>query len=397
MFAAGTPSLLRAINERTVLECIRSSGPISRAQIARASGLSKPTVSQGLAALEASRLVRPAGRSSGGKGPTALLYEFNPSAGWVIGVDVGRDRVRVAVADLDGQIAARLEEPARVRSMRTLIEQIGELARRAARSAKVRWRQIAIVAVGSPGVFGPDQDRPVLAHNLPGWSRHGLLDEVRKELGTQVVFENDVNLAAVGERWHGLGRGLGAFVYIHVGTGVGMGIVLGGKLYRGSRGAAGEIGYLPLAVADAHDPANRRRGALESAIGASAVVAAARAVGMRGKGLTAARVFDEARRGDERATAVVEEIGEAIGLAIAAVIPVIDPELVIMGGAIGRNVDLLLPSIDRELGALSPFRPTIEASALGEDAELTGAVAFALEAAREQLFARGDGRRRVAV
>jgi predicted NBD/HSP70 family sugar kinase len=325
------------------------------------------------------------------------LYEFNPAAGWVIGVDVGRDRVRVAVADLDGQIAARLEEPARVRSMRTLIEQIGQLARRVADTAKVRWRQIVIVAVGSPGVFGPDQDRPVLAHNLPGWSRHGLLDEVRRELGTQVVFENDVNLAAVGERWHGLGRGVDAFVYFHVGTGVGMGIVLGGKLYRGSRGAAGEIGYLPLAAADPHDAANRRRGALESAIGASGVVAMARAAGMSSKVLTAARVFEEARRGDVRATSVVEEIGAGIGLAIAAVIPVLDPELVIVGGAIGRNIDLLLPSIDRELAALSPFRPSIEASALGEDAELTGAVAFALEAAREQLFSRRNGRRKVAV
>jgi predicted NBD/HSP70 family sugar kinase len=185
------------------------------------------------------------------------------------------------------------------------------------------------------------------------------------------------------------------FVFFHVGTGVGMGAVLKGQLYRGSRGAAGEVGYLPLAVADPHDPRNRRRGALESAIGAAGVVAAARASGMRGKGLSAARVFEEARRGDNRASRVVEGIGAGIGLAIAAVIPVLDPELVIMGGAIGRNVDLLLPAIDRELAALSPFRPPIEASGLGEDAELTGAVAFALEEARQRLFARGDGRRRV--
>src|SRR6266545_3328313 len=95
-FAAGTPSLLRAINERTVLEFIRQVGPVSRAQIARDSGLSKPTVSQALAALERGKLVREAGRTSGGKGPTALLYELNPKAGWVVGIDVGRDRVRAA-------------------------------------------------------------------------------------------------------------------------------------------------------------------------------------------------------------------------------------------------------------------------------------------------------------
>ncbi len=281
--------------------------------------------------------------------------------------------------------------------MRTLVEQIGQVARRVAESTRVPWRQVAVVAVGSPGVFGAGEDRPVLAHNLPGWGRHGLLEEVRKELGTQAVFENDVNLAALGERWRGLGRGADNFVYFHVGTGVGMGSILGGKLYRGARGAAGEVGYLPLAVADPRDPANRRRGALESAIGAAAVVTAARSAGMPAAGLSAARVFDAAREGDGRASGVVDGIGAGIGLAIAAIVPVLDPELVIIGGAIGRNLDLLLPAIERELTALSPFRPPIEASALGEDAELTGAVAFALEHARERLFARGDGRRRIAV
>ena len=104
---------------------IRDRGPVSRAQIARESGLSKPTVSLALTSLESSRLVREAGRSSGGKGPSAILYELNPSAGWVVGIDVGRHWLRAAIADLTGRIVSRRDERARVKSAAELIRQIG--------------------------------------------------------------------------------------------------------------------------------------------------------------------------------------------------------------------------------------------------------------------------------
>jgi len=237
-FAAGTPSLLRAINERTVLEFIRAVGPVSRAQIARDSGLSKPTVSQALAALERAHLVREAGRTSGGKGPTAVLYELNPGAGWVVGLDVGRDRVRAALADLTGEIVARRDERAHARSAASLIRQMGEVAHELAREAQVGWSRVTVVAVGSPGVFEPSLGQVAYAYNLPGWGRQGLADALTKELGTRLAFENDVNLATLGERWRGLGKDVDDFVYLHVGTGVGMGLVLGGRLYRGARGAA---------------------------------------------------------------------------------------------------------------------------------------------------------------
>lgn len=379
------------MNERTVLECIRRLGPISRAQISRRSGLSKPTVSQALAALDAARLVREAGRTSGGKGPTAVLYEVDPTAGWVVGIDVGRERVRTAVADLTGTVVARRDEAARTRSAASLIGQIGRLARATVEDAGRRWSDVDVVAVGSPGVFGRDGDHPVLAYNLPGWNRDGLLDAVRAELETAVVFENDVNLAALGERDQGLGRDVANFVFLHLGTGVGMGIVVGGELYRGASGAAGEVGYLPLADLDPHDRASRKRGALESTIGADGIVKAARRAGMGGS-LTAAKVFEAARAGDERARTTVATLGRRIALALAAIVPVLDPELVIVGGGVGRNLDVLRRPIEKELRAISPFSPRIESSQLGEDAELTGAVAFALAAARERLFDRGEGR-----
>jgi predicted NBD/HSP70 family sugar kinase len=338
-------------------------------------------------ALELGQLVRPAGRTSGGKGPSAVLYELNPRAGWVVGIDVGRSVVRAAIGDLNGDIVARRDEKARAGRADTLISQIGEVAHALAAEAGIKWKQVTFATVGSPGVFEPSRGLVSLAHNLPGWGRHGLVEAVQRELGTNIVFENDVNLATVGEQWRGLGKDVSNFVYLHVGTGVGMGLVLNGEIYRGSTGAAGEIGYLPLAAGDPHDPANRRRGALESALGAKGVVAAARSAGMSGR-LTPKMVFAAARRGDERARHVITLVAERIALAVAAVVPVVDPELVILGGGIARNGDLLLGPVERELRAISPFLPRVEMSALGEDAELHGAVALSLQAAQDQLFTR---------
>ena len=389
--------MLRAINERTVLECIRQIGPASRAQIARVSGVSKPTVSQALSVLEKARLVREAGRSSGGKGPTAVLYELNPSAGHVVGIDVGREGVRAAVTDLAGTIAARTDEPARLSSAKVLISQLGRVARDVAKDAGLRWRDVTVACIGSPGVFADDEDHPTLAHNLPGWSRAGLLDAVRAELGTHVLFENDVNLGALGERRFGLGRDVEDFVYLHVGTGVGMGIVIDGQVYRGANGAAGEVGYLPLAISDPHDRGYRRRGPLESAIGAASVVKSARDAGLRRSGLTAEQVVDAARRGDGRAQGVVRELGARIGLALAAIVSVLDPALVILGGGIGRNGDLLLEPIQSELASLAPVHPSVVVSQLGEDAELLGAVSMALGVAQERLFARAEMKGEIAV
>jgi len=388
-FAAGTPSLLKAINERTVLEFVRQMGPVSRAQIARDSDLSKPTVSQALAALLEAGLVREAGRSSGSRGPAAVLYELNPRAGWVVGLDVGRDFVRAAIANLSGDIVARRDERARVRSQATLISQIGDIAHGVASEAGVKWGQVTFATVGSPGVFDPETGHVALAHALPGWGRTGLVQAVQQVLGTKVGFENDVNLAALGEQWLGLGKDVSNFVYLHVGTGVGAGLVLGGELYRGQTGSAGEVGYLPIG-GDPRDPALRRRGALDTDAGASGVVAAARKLGMKPP-LSARNVFAAARRGDRVARRVVALEADRIALAIAAIVPVVDPELVILGGGIGRNGDLLLEPVADALAQITPFATRVEISPLGEEAVVLGAVWMALQAAQDLLFTRIRG------
>ena len=386
----GTPRLLRAINERTVLEDIREFGPVSRAQIARTCGLSKPTVSQALAALLRARLVREAGRSSGGKGRTAQLYEMNPHAGWVVGIDVGRDWVRAAVADLNGDIVARRDQRSQAKSAKSLITQIGEIAHGLAGEAGLKWRSITHATIGSPGVFEPTRRKMTLAESLPGWGREGVVEALQRSLGTNVSIENDVNVATVGEQLHGLGKGVPNFVFLHIGTGVGMGLVLNGELYRGATGAAGEVGYLPFGAPSEDGSGRARRGALDASVGASGVVAEARRLGMRGP-LTARRVFVAARRGDPVARKVVMGEARRIAFSIAAILPVVDPEVVVLGGGIGRNGDLLLEPVEQELRVLSRFRARIEVSALGEDAAVLGAVAMALRSAQDRLFARARG------
>jgi predicted NBD/HSP70 family sugar kinase len=299
---------------------------------------------------------------------------------------VGRAWVRAAVANLSGDIVARRDQRSRTRSAEALIAEIGEVARSVASDAGIRWGDVTFATVGSPGVIDPSSGQVALAYALPGWGRQGVVDAVQRRLGTKIAFENDVNLAALGEQWHGLGKGVDDFVFLHVGTGVGAGIVLNGELFRGATGAAGEVAYLPL-VGDPHDRAFRRRGALDTVAGAAGVVETARRLGMSPP-LSAKKVFAAARRGDRAAAEVVAREAELIALAIASIVPVVDPELVILGGGIGANGDLLLEPVERELAAVSPIRPRIEVSALGDEATLHGAVFVALERAQDHLFAR---------
>src|SRR3954466_6333470 len=284
----GTPRLLRAINERTLLDHLTSRGPSSRAQLARETGLSKPTVSQALANLERAGLVRELGRVSPARGRTAVLYGPDPTAAYVVGIDIGRSWLRVAVADMAGRIVERRDERNRARSAASLVNGVHDVAQAVVGAAGVTWPQVAHTVVGGPGVYDPDSGRLRHAPNLPGWSRPGLMSALREALPASVELDNDANLAALGERTFGRGRGVRDFVYLWVGTGIGLGIVLDGALYRGAFGAAGEVAYLPLAEEPSVGVRARRRGMLEEAASADAVVRSARAHGMAGR-LTAER------------------------------------------------------------------------------------------------------------
>jgi predicted NBD/HSP70 family sugar kinase len=376
---AARPRLMRTLNEQLLLERMRGNGPVSRSELASASGLSKPTVGLALASLERDALVQPAGRRAGNRGRSALLYEIRPDAGFVLGLDVGRRFVRGAVSDLGGAVRARASRPARSSSGLARVRELGTLADELLEDAGVNGdRRLLQTVVGSPGIVEPNGRALQLAPNLPGWERPAVLRDLRRLLGSETAIENDVDAAAVAERDHGHGRDVSTFAFVSVGTGIGMGLILEGKLHRGAHGAAGEIAFLPLAD-----------GVLESAASSAAVVRAARERGARPR--SARSVFAAAASGDERAREIVAAEAAVVAHALTAIVAVVDPELIVLGGGIGRAPGFA-EDVARELARITPVVPAVLPSALGEDAVVDGCLAVGSDQLWERVLrSRLDG------
>jgi predicted NBD/HSP70 family sugar kinase len=379
LFAA-RPSLIRAMNEQLLLEYIRQRGACSRAELARVSGLSKPTVSLALGNIERAGLVRTAGQRTGVPGRSAQLYEIRPDAGLVLGLDIGLEYVRGAIADLTGEIRTRASSRTHATSVRARVTELVELADMLGENAKVPRSAITQTVIGSPGVYDPRRNSMKLTGGLRGWDRPAALAGLREAFGPSLVMENDVDAAALAERALGHGRDVDNFAFVHIGTGIGMGLVLGGQLLRGAHGVAGEIAFLPLsggAGGDEHEA--RKRGMLEAAASASGIVRAARRGGMRGP-VSARRVFEAAASGNERATEVVAEEARLVAKTICAVITVVDPDLIVLGGGIGRAPGFAT-LVSQELERIAPVMPDIKVSALGTDAVVDGCLAAGTELA----------------
>jgi predicted NBD/HSP70 family sugar kinase len=384
LFAA-RPSLIRAMNEQLLLEHIRQRGPCSRAELARVSGLSKPTVSLALDNVERAGLVRIAGQRTGMPGRSARLYEIRPDAGLILGLDIGHEYVRGAIADLSGEIRARSSVRAHATSVRGRVAELVGLADLLCRDASVPRAAITQTVIGSPGVYDPRRNAMKLTGGLRGWDRPAALAGLREAFGPSLVMENDTDASALAERALGHGREVDNFALVHIGTGVGMGLMLGGQLLRGAHGVAGEIAFLPLSGnSGADEQEARKRGTLEVAASASGVVRAARRGGMRGP-VSARRVFEAAAAGDERAMAVVAEEARLVAKTICAVITVVDPDLVVLGGGIGRAPGFA-EAVSAELEAIAPVMPTIRVSALGTDAVVDGCLCAGTELAWAQVM-----------
>ncbi len=382
---AARPQLIRALNEQLLLSQIRQLGPCSRADLARLSGLSKPTVSLALANVERSGLVRIAGQRTGGPGRSARLYEIRPDAGFVLGLDIGHHYLRGALADLAGDIRARHSARTRASSVRGRLTDLVGLADTLCAEAGVARASITQTVIGSPGVYDPRRNAMALTGGLAGLSRPAVLAGLREAFGQDLVVENDVDAAALAERAHGHGREFASFAFVWIGTGIGLGLVLDGRLHRGAHGVAGEIAYMPISEGQGADEEDaRRRGVLEAAASAPAVVRAARRAGLRGP-VSARRVFAAAARGDGRAAAVVAAEARLVAKAVSAVVTVVDPELVVLGGGIGQAPGFAA-AVTAELRGLAPALPEVRVSALGTDAVVDGCLASGTELAWGRLI-----------
>ncbi|MBX6766215.1 MAG: ROK family transcriptional regulator, partial [Actinomadura rubrobrunea] len=388
----GTPRLLRELNDRAALELLVTRGPLTRAQIGAHTGLSKVTASQLLARLEERGLVQVVGERAGGRGPNAALYAVVPSSAYVAGIEVGPDGATAAVADITGEVAAKVtvdpngaDDP---------VKTVHDAVVRACRSAKVALRRLTALVIGTPGVVDPRTGDVKFAFDLPAW-HEGVLGALQTDLRRPVVIENDVNLAALAERAYGAARDTDDFALVWLGRGIGLSVMLGGRLHRGRSGGAGELGYLPVPGAPLPMGSARRdnaegvttstswgipalAGGYGSLVSADAVLALARSHGLAEP--TAVDCVRVAAADEERGGAFLDELAERISYGVTSVNIVLDPGLVVLSGQLGRAGGRPLAArIERAVGRYSPTQPTVTVTEVDGDPVLRGALHAALE------------------
>jgi len=381
----GTPRLLRAINDRTALELLLEHGPLTRPQLGALTGLSKPTASQLLGRLESRGLVHAVGTQEGGRGPNARLYAVVPSCAYVVGVAAGPSALKAEVADIAGTVVGTASVPAGDGA--NPVSLVHEAVASATAHAGFSTDRLRRVVIGTPGLVDPATGDISFAWDLPSWHQ-GLLAELRSDLGAPVVFENDVNLAAVAERHAGVVRDRDDFALIWIGRGLGLAVVLGGRVHRGVSGGTGEIGYLPVPgapVARIRPGAKVYPGGFQSLVSASAVRTLAAAHGFEAG--SAQDALCAAHAGGQPGQALLDELAERIALGVVAVCAVIDPGVLVLAGEVGRAGGT--PLAERVAGAvsvISPLRPQLRVSTVDGDPVLRGAVLSAVVAARDEVF-----------
>jgi glucokinase len=322
---------------------------------------------------------------SGAAAQAAMRHKPVCGIGHAVAVDLGGTKAAGAISDPYGKILAERTEPTSTESTPKLVRQLRQLARRLAADAGVDWPAVRSMGIGVPGVVDPVTGAIGSAPNIPDLSGISFAEELAASgRDLRVLVDNDVNLAAIGERWRGWGQDCDHFAFLAIGTGIGAGVVVNGDLYRGFGGAAGEVAYLPLGSLSP-DPEIGPGGVLEDAVGGAGMVAhVARRLALGDAselrdGCSAADICAAAARGDRLARASVDREARLVATAIASVSAVLAPELVVLGGGIGAN-PLLLEPVRRHSHALTPQPPRIEQSTLGARAAMVGALWLALQA-----------------
>ncbi|QOS78661.1 ROK family transcriptional regulator [Paenibacillus sp. JNUCC31] len=385
---AGSPRYIRNLNENLILDALIANGTMSRADISRHTGLSKPTVSSAVEHLIERNLVLETGRADNAQGRKATLIRFNEAAYYVCGIDVGATRIRIALSDLNGEMIDYRSYPmqmdhsgesARMSILDVLQSHMDEMLDK----NHLNWDQIQCIGFGIPGVVLPDSgDIHRIVAPLAGLEEALSLESLSGKFSCEVILENDVNLAALGEYTYGAAVESNLFVFISIGTGTGAGIMVNGQLLRGLGGLTGELAEMRLG--------DDRR--LEDVLSADGLMQLANhqldaylltendsgATNLR-KHLTPERLFEAARSGDVQAMRILKQYSGMIASALRHICVVLAPHLIVLGGGIGGNGDVLLPLLRQILSEQFPAKPDLTCSKLGERAVVIGAVQVALQ------------------
>ncbi|MFD9436616.1 ROK family transcriptional regulator [Streptomyces sp. NPDC060002] len=391
----GTPRVLRAMNDRAALDLLLAHGPLSRTRIGKLTGLSKPTASQLLARLEAAGLVLATGTTEGRPGPNAQLYEVNPAAAYAAGLDVTPERVLAAVADATGRTVGGFEVPSPGRKTAdAVVRQVTDALDGAVKAAGLTRDDVRRLVVATPGAFDPTTGRLRYASHLPGWHAPALLDDLAAALPMPVEYENDVNLAAVAEQRLGAARGHDDFVLLWNEGGLGAALVLGGRLHRGWTGGAGEVGFLPVPGAPlVRQVTKANSGGFQELAGSQAVPRLARELGLTDipsgpyAEVAAALVERAAAEDTPSHRQLLQTYATRLATGLASLVSVLDPELVVLGGAsLTAGGEVLRALVQDELEELAASRPKLVMSDVTERPVLRGALESALAATRDEVF-----------
>src|SRR4051794_40673307 len=384
---AGSLESLRRLNRLRVIRALRDEGQISRAEIARRTGLSRSTVSSLVSDLQADGLVveRPepglAYGAQGGRPP--ILLSFDASAGAAVGVGFGHSHLRVAVSDLASTILAEHTRPLDTdHDAQEGLDMATELVVETLADAGVARETVIGAGMGLPGPIDQGDGTVGSSAILPGWIGMAAAGELQKRLEIPVIVDNDANLGALAEAAFGAGRDAGDLVYLKVSSGIGAGLILNGRLYRGSNGLAGELGHV-LVDPDGIVCRCGNRGCLETVAGSGALVDRLRRT--HGEELTIQAVLDSANAGDPESRRVIADAGRALGTVAATLLNVLNPELLIIGGHLAAAGDLVLDGMRESIarGALPETGRGAElvAGVLGERAHVLGALALVVSEA----------------
>jgi predicted NBD/HSP70 family sugar kinase len=375
-----------------VLRLIWQERRISRAEIARQAGLSRSTASEIVGEILPMGLVAEVGEGPSRGGRRPIVLEFRDDACIVLGVEMGAAHIVVVATDLRGRVLATVERDHPVRTdpagTRVLI---AELCAHCMNAPTVAGRPLVGVGVAVPSPVDPSHPDRLSPVVLPAWQGKLGLDELSDSLGVPLMIDNDANLGALAEQWWGVGCGTGDLAYIKVATGIGSGHVIGGEIYRGATGVAGEIGHLAI------DPHGKPcicglRGCLVTMVGGPALVERTAELAtmypdspLSGPRHTIDEIEDAALAGDPLAQTVVREAAENLGIAVAGLLNVMNPAMVILGGDLARLGDLLLEplrdTVRKRTLISSVAAAEILASELGPQAVAMGAATMVLKAA----------------
>jgi glucokinase-like ROK family protein len=396
-YRTGDQALVREINLSTVLRYLHSQAPLSRANLAALTGLNKTTISSLVEELMGRGLVHEVGLDNSRAGRPATLLDLDPQAGFIVGVALGVDFVSVILSNFAGQIEWRHLEKAD--PGQGLEENIGltlRLVDRALAESRAREARLLGLGLATPGTVNVDEGVLIFSPNLQ-WYDVPYRQIFARHTGLLVLVDNDANAAAQAEYLFGAARGVQNFVSVFAGVGVGGGLFLNGELYRGAGGFAGEIGHTNFMVDHYRRPCRcGSRGCWETSVAQDAVVERMRtrlAVGRNSQvsklmaeqnaPLTLSLIVQAARAGDAQALEALTETGSLLGLGIANLVSIFNPEMVVVGGPLSEAGDCLLPPIQEAVESTTlpeiGEQVRILLSAFGADASVVGAAALVLQ------------------